>query len=503
MIVHHLKEHGITFEQLLPFAKEILLLESLKLATLEPQLKALYAQDGRGRKPKEPLKMLQSLLLMNLQGEVSFTRWVRTTRTNPLMAVLSGFSPQDTPGVGTYYDFLNRLEDGPFKPQCKHYLRPSQRESGKHLRDVKAEKLDSDKEINRTAQLVETLLKQVEQPNPDDLQNRLQSYLKEIALHPSIEKGLIDPKCLDITGDGSTVVSGSAENGKPACQCRQNKIYKCPCPKYYSDRTAQWGYDSYRKVYYFGHRFYQLCTSTSGHDLPLSITIEPANQSDYTLSVKTLDRFLKSSPDFKINRCTLDAGHDSMAHYEYLEAKTILPVIALNPRTKVESVDRTLSNKGIPLCPAGIEMTYHGRDKHKRKHVYHCPAKKKARNGDSWTVVTDIKRCPLGVLCQPDSRLGPLVSVSEADNPRVFPAIRRHSKEYTRLMNLRSGVERSNAMKKTVYKLEGSQFKRSSRFLIKLYLIAMIEHATAWLSEDKKTTGFSEKELLKALFDTC
>ena len=124
-------------------------------------------------------------------------------------------------------------------------------------------------------------------------------------------------------------------------------------------------------------------------------------------------------------------------------------------------------------------MTYHGRNKHQHRQVYHCPVKKKARDGQGWTIRTELERCPLGVLCQPDSRLGPLVSLSERDNPRLFPAIRRHSAEYRRLMNLRSGVERSNAMKKTVYKLEQTQFKRSSHFLIKLYLIAMIEHATA------------------------
>ena len=190
MILHHIK-HFISkneknCEQLAPFAQEILILESLQLHKLNPQLKALYANDGRGRKPIEPLSMLQSLMMMILQGEVSFTKWVKTTRTNPLIALLCGFSPEHTPGVGTYYDFLNRLEDGPFKKYCQHDKRASQLEAGKHLRNVKAERLDEDKEVNQTAQLVELLLKQVEQPNPDDLQNRLQSYLKEIALTPSV-----------------------------------------------------------------------------------------------------------------------------------------------------------------------------------------------------------------------------------------------------------------------------------------------------------------------------
>jgi hypothetical protein len=508
MILQHLKDlinNGLLdFESLSHFAREILLLESLHLEKLEPQLKALYASDGRGRKPKDPVKMLSALVLMNLQGEVSFSKWVKTTRTHLVMASLCGFTPEETPGVGTYYDFLDRLEDGPWKKRCVHDIRPSQLEAGPHLRNLKAEKFDEDQEGHKSAQLVEILLNQVEQPNPDDLQNRLQSYFHEIALEPSIKKGLIEPQKLDITGDGSTVVSGAAENGKPACECRKNQIYKCDCPKFYSDRTAQWGYDSYRKVFFFGHRFYQLCSSTNGHDLPLSITIEAANQSDYTLSLKTLDRFLKSCPEFQIHSCTLDAGHDSLAHYKYLQKKGILPVIALNPRTKPQAADKPLSQKGIPLCPAGVEMTFHARNKHQHRQIYHCPAKKKARakgksEGSQWTVVTELEKCPWGVLCQPESRLGPLVSISANENPRLFPLIGRGSGQYRKLMNLRSGVERSNAMKKTVYKLQESQFKRSSRFLIKLYLISMIEHATAWLGEDKKTTSLTEKEMLKAL----
>ena len=108
----------------------------------------------------------------------------------------------------------------------------------------------------------------------------------------------------------------------------------------------------------------------------------------------------------------------------------------------------------------------------------------------------DVNKCPLGVLCQDDEKNGPLVYISEKDNPRIFPSIPRHSKKYTELMNLRSGCERSNSMKKEAYKIENTDFKSDSRFLIKLYLIAMIEHATAWVYDELKLKGISEKELL-------
>jgi hypothetical protein len=41
----------------------------------------------------------------------SITDWVETLKSEPLWAILSGFKPDDVPGVGTFYDFNDRLCD--------------------------------------------------------------------------------------------------------------------------------------------------------------------------------------------------------------------------------------------------------------------------------------------------------------------------------------------------------------------------------------------------------
>ena len=41
----------------------------------------------------------------------SITAWVEQLKINPLYAILSGFEFGNTPGVGTFYDFINRLWD--------------------------------------------------------------------------------------------------------------------------------------------------------------------------------------------------------------------------------------------------------------------------------------------------------------------------------------------------------------------------------------------------------
>ena len=47
-------------------------------------------------------------------------------------------------------------------------------------------------------------------------------------------------------------------------------------------------------------------------------------------------------------------------------------------------------------------------------------------------------------------------------------------------------------MKKDVYKLARTEHRRASIYLIKLYIISIIEHAHAWLMEDLKTNSLDQ-----------
>lgn len=56
-----------------------------------------------------PSCLLRSYLLSIVMKVDSITEWCRLLKITPLYAILSGFPPHDTPGVGTFYDFFNRL----------------------------------------------------------------------------------------------------------------------------------------------------------------------------------------------------------------------------------------------------------------------------------------------------------------------------------------------------------------------------------------------------------
>jgi len=78
------------------------------LSTTASLMQSGYSPTTKGRPPRDPADMLRSTLLMTKLG-MSVDEWVYALRTTPVYAILSGFPPDDTPGVGTFYDFFRRL----------------------------------------------------------------------------------------------------------------------------------------------------------------------------------------------------------------------------------------------------------------------------------------------------------------------------------------------------------------------------------------------------------
>ena len=62
-----------------------------------------------GPKPRPASCMLRSYLLSIAVKCFSITEWVNQLQLVPAYAIISGFDPGDTPGVGTFYDFFSRL----------------------------------------------------------------------------------------------------------------------------------------------------------------------------------------------------------------------------------------------------------------------------------------------------------------------------------------------------------------------------------------------------------
>jgi len=497
-------ENDDTFQKSLErHSKEAAIIADLDLDRAIPILQSLYCPTKQGD-PRDPVCMFRSLLLMTLVKEPSITKWVQRTREKPLLAVLAGFDPEDTPGIGTYYDFINKIIDGPYSKKREGETRRSEYNAKKHHRHLKKESMDkkAQRDAKQTAsqKQADRLLSESDQPRPNDYKKILEDLLVFIGILPTIEAGLLqDLGNLIAAGDGSILQSGASPFGKPTCDCRKEGVSGCMHPKIYTSPTARWCFDAAHGVYKFGDRYYHLVITQNGHDFPVHTLMPGGNVSDHTLSLESFDRFLKiiaeHDLDMNINIFCGDGHHDTNAHYHYFQEKGVIPVIPLSENSKAayphlhDDSSVRLDEDGVPLCPGGCRMRHHQYDKKGKKHVYNCPAKRPTRKQGEYIYQFNEDLCPNDQQCQSDSSLGPFVYIKSDDDPRFFPPIPRGGKRYKEIMNLRSGSERCNAVNDS-YKVEGAS-RNADRGFVRLILANIAEHAVIRYNEASKAEGQS------------
>jgi len=106
------------------YARELIILANLDLTPAQEFLESHYCPVKR-RPPRNPICMLRMMLLMLLCGVESITKWVQQLRGSPLLAAMTGFEPDQIPGIGTCYAFKDRLVNGPYQKPCEHLKRPA------------------------------------------------------------------------------------------------------------------------------------------------------------------------------------------------------------------------------------------------------------------------------------------------------------------------------------------------------------------------------------------
>lgn len=486
------------------YGKAALVLWNLDLAPAYPILKQGYAAHPRGGDPWDPLIILRSLLLSLLVGQGSINLWAQDLKANSVLRVLSGIEGPDIPGVGTFYDYLHRLHDGPLRKTCSHEVKPSEDERRRantpkakktRKKETKAERRERKKKRQKdpltadgldgsvTAQLVATLKESQTLPNANDLLGRLSLLLIEVAVNVSATKNLLgNPTEMIVSGDGSPLRTGASGHGKRSCTC--SKKEHCECPRIYSDPDADFGWDSHREVYFFGHHIYEIVCTTGGHDLPLALRLDPASTSDYVAVLKTFEHLRKTLRDhseLKISEMILDAGHDAGPIYRYFVDHGVWPYIPLKTEAPAHHPHRekvALSKRGVPLCQAKVEMVLRGASG-AHGQVFACPLK-----------AGKLERCPLAPegapmwSCQPLQKIGPTVTIQMTDNPRLFPPVPRNHERYQERMNFRSASERSFSVKKVRFNAVHAKHRRASFWLIRLHLMAMLQHTLAWVAHE-------------------
>ena len=232
------------------------------------------------------------------------------------------------------------------------------------------------------------------------------------------------------------------------------------------------------------------------YDFPLHVTMPGGNESDFTLSLNTLDRFQKAADenglDIHIHYFCGDGHHDSYGHYQYLNEKNIIPVIPLTHQGKktypqFKNIDVPLDTDGTPLCPGGKRMRHHSYDKKKHVHVYACPVKRHThRNGKS-LYITHSDECPKDGICCPQSSLAPLVYIKSDTDSRYFPPLDRNSDKFTEISHQRSATERLNSVIDS-YDID-HRHRNADYVLIRLALITIAIHGVIRNAEAVKNSS--------------
>jgi hypothetical protein len=472
-VVEQLQKH-YTGDTLRLLSADWVLIEKLWLIDLSATATFLKEQYSTfGPKPTDPACMLRAYLLMLFtQQGYSITAWVDELRRIPLYAIICGFEPRKTPGIGTFYDFFPRLWDANTVNITSHEKRKRQKPKKGKTKGEKAPTTSKNK-VNR---LVQRLLRNKGATDPSKQPfDRLFELFQANFLSVSMEMGLLGQKnSMSIAGDGTPVVTSSLPRSKSLCNCRAQGLDDCHHKRYYSQPDCNCGWDSSRERFYNGYHLYLLTASDSPHDLPVFPLLQPASRHDSLSLIVSSIEFHQRFSLGTVSRIILDAAHDVMGIYHLFTSHGIEPVIDLNVRsskTIALSDGFSLSPKGIPLCPRQIPMRPNGFDQAKGCQKWRCGSTKGTVNS-----------CPNP--CS-SAKYGRTFLTFIGDNPRLITETRRESPEWKLVYNRRTTAERTNKRQKVDYKLEAGRHRSTMMWYMRVFGIMMCQHTDAWHAHTK------------------
>jgi len=455
------------------------------LTEVRELMKPLYSEKPRGEKPRDPVTMLRSCILMKETHETSVTKWVDTLKTNDSYAILSGFKPDDVPGVGTFYDFIDRLFgiDDDKKQQLKERTRIFKRKPTKKYKKNEKQPPKHPDIINKLSQrFINNEHKELHLGQNEILQQIFRSSF----VNHSAELGLLgDINNLITSGDGTLIKTAASHYGIKICDCVKKGISNCNCKRKFSDFGARWGWDSYREKWVYGYSFFEINACGGKYDLPIYFIQTQAQRNDGVSSIVALDQAIKLYPNLKFVKNLGDSAMDNYGYYKFLDHHNIEPFIDLNVTKTGNFIYKELNidENGVPICEGGFQMVHSGYCQDRMRHKWRCPRKVlKSFPPENETICKKFDYCS-------KSDYGRTFYTYQKDNIRLFTKTPRGSREWKTIYKMRSASERSNKRKKKDYQLEQDNVRGDYRWMFRYALGAMCQHIDAWLAESKERFG--------------
>jgi len=217
-------------------------LAELDLDPVIEELARCYGSLSQGKvapkPPKDPPSMLRSLVLGVALDWANPHELDHHLNLHPLLAIIAGWEPGHLPGVTTYYDFLARIQAGPYNPDARPEPRSSTTNNrGRFSRKLKEERKSRKEAMEKACKEVDAepvglevkyvLARRAAGQGPQaTLAARLNVMLGAAVVCPSGLRGLLGASGRVSTAiDGSLVDSAARGRGRKACGCPR----RAPC----------------------------------------------------------------------------------------------------------------------------------------------------------------------------------------------------------------------------------------------------------------------------------
>lgn len=470
-------------KKVIQFEPSISKLYCLDLDILREILKPYYSNIGRPA-TLQP-EIFRSFSLMLFQKETSITNWVKKLHASELLATCIGCTTNNVPSLGAHYDFISRLwlsnlstDRVKLKNTYSYKKKPSKIKAPGKNKKLPNKKPGVVKRISDFFEAGRSFSLRAER--------LLQKIFSLVAVEPSFNLNLIEKANLTVAGDGTSVHCKSSYYGSKVCDCRQNGIYNCKCPRRLSDINANWGWDSHENRWFYGYTLYALSSYNKKYkiDLPIYLRFVEASRHDSVTGIVALAEFRELLPQFNISNYVLDSANDNYPTYELCSKWNINPFIDFNSKNKGNSKYPTtldINEKGIPICIGGHEMVYDGFEKSRSRLKWRCPL-----------VLKKVDSCSCCEQCSP-SPYGRVIYTKPSWDLRLFTPVPRGTKQWKTIYKTRTCSERINNRILNDYRIHSLRIHGKKRYSFMTMIAGINIHLDARL----KVSGFSILNLLE------
>ncbi|MBA1336634.1 MAG: hypothetical protein HPY66_3069 [Firmicutes bacterium] len=295
-------------------------------------IKHLYSDTGCPAKNQQGI--IRSLVLMLDCDEHSITKWAPKVASDRLLCAACGFEFGKAPSYSSYYDFINRIWLASHKQHVKKKLKPKSFYA-KPRKKLKAGQKLPPKHAGVITKLASLAYRgKLREERPEKI---FQEFLARCIVDQSAQMGILgNINRFSIAMDGSCYNSGASHTGVKICDCQSKGIYKCQCPRRYSDPDATWGWDSYHEEYFYGDTLFSVTASDSPYDLPIYLRIAQAPRHDSILTIFALNEVRKLYPDITFKNFLADGAMDNYPTYRLFHQWDMIPFIPLDSNARVD-----------------------------------------------------------------------------------------------------------------------------------------------------------------------